>query len=362
MVFIGGGLMQLANKIKQLRIKCGYTQDELAGRLGVSSQAISKWENQITTPDITVLPLLSEVFGVTIDELFDLSIEQKLERIENKLDVEEELTVREFEDIESFLKSQLNQKENARKINYLLAYLYTHRFMSDSKKISKYGREAIRLDPGLRENTQWMINKAEAGSCWDWDISNHTGLIKFYKEVVKENPEVIDPYHHLIWNLIDDNRLDEATEYVNKLKELYSKQKEVHPNNIIVVEAYRAEIELRRHNKKEADKIMEDLSNEYGECDGYFFELAQYYTKSGRYEEAVQLYEDSFSKDKRRPRYSDALLGIIDIYDIMGNTDKEIETYDSLLKLYKEEWKMSDDEATYLDALEKKNKLLNKNK
>ena len=91
--------MQLASKIKQLRIKCGYTQDELANKIGVSSQAISKWENQITTPDITLLPILSEVFGVTIDELFDLSIEQKLERIENKLDIEEELTVREFEAI-----------------------------------------------------------------------------------------------------------------------------------------------------------------------------------------------------------------------------------------------------------------------
>ena len=67
--------MQLASKIKQLRAKCGYTQDELANKIGVSSQAVSKWENRITTPDITLLPILSEVFGVTIDELFDLSIE-----------------------------------------------------------------------------------------------------------------------------------------------------------------------------------------------------------------------------------------------------------------------------------------------
>lgn len=351
--------MQLANKIKQLRIKCGYTQDELANKIGVSSQAISKWENQITTPDIVLLPIISEIFGVTIDELFDLSIEQKLERIENKLDIEEELTSREFEDVESFLKDQLNQKENVQKINYLLAYLYTHRLMSDSKKISKYGREAIRLNPGESENTQWMINKAEAGCAWDWDVNNHTSLIKFYKEVVNTNPETIDPYHHLIWNLIDDHRLEEATMYVNKLKELYDKQKEIKPNNIIIVEAYRASIALAKGNKEEADMIMNNLSEKYGECDGYLFEMAQYYTKNGQYEEAIQLYEDSFAKDKRRPRYSDALLGIIDIYDIMGDINKEIETYNRLLKLYKDEWKMSDDESTYLEALEKKNKLLN---
>ena len=354
--------MQLANKIKQLRTKCGYTQDELASKIGVSPQAVSKWENQITTPDITLLPILSEVFGVTIDELFDLSIEQKMDRIENKLDVTDELTTREFEDIEAFLKGRLNEKGEAQRANYLLAYLYTNRLMSDSKKISKYGREAIRLNPGKRESAQWMISKAEAGRCWDWDIANHTGLIEFYKEVVDANPETIDPYHHLIWNLIDDHRLDEATRYLNKLKELYAKREEQKPVYAIIVESYRAGIALAQGDKKEADAIMLNLAKDYGDDPAYCFEMAQYYTKQGRYEEAIQLYEDSFTKDPKRPRYTDALLGIIDIYDIMGETKKEIETYDRLLRLLKEEWNMSDDEVTYQDALAKKNKLLNRGK
>ena len=351
--------MQLASKIKQLRAKCGYTQDELANKIGVSSQAVSKWENQITTPDITLLPILSEVFGVTIDELFDLSIEQKMERIENKLDIEEELTTQEFNDIESFLKTQLNEKAQVEKANYLLAYLYTHRLMSDSKIISKYGREAIRLNPGKSENTQWMINKAEAGHCWDWNISNHSGLINFYKGIVEDNPEVIDPYHHLIWNLIDDHRLKEATHYLEKLKKLYSKLKEQRPNFTIITEAYRASIALARFDEKEAEQIMANLAKDYGNEPGYYFEMANFYTKKGQYKEAIQLYEESFAKDPKRPRYTDALLGIIDIYEIMGETEKEIETYDRLLRLLKEEWNMSNDEATYLEALEKKNKLLN---
>ena len=347
--------MQLANKIKQLRLKSGYTQDELANKIGVSAQAISKWENQVTTPDITLLPILSEVFGVTIDELFDLSIAQKLERIENKLDIEEELTPQEFNDLESFLKNLLNENVEVRKTYYLLAYLYTHRLMSDSKKISKYGRQAIKLDPALRSNTQWMINKAEAGYCWDWDISNHSGLINFYKEVIKDNPDVYEPYHHLLWNLIADHRADEATYYLNKLKEL-------RPDAKIITEAYRAGIALAKFNEKEADEIMNNLAKEYGENDGFFFEMAQYYTKKGQYQEAIDLYEKSFATDKKRPRYSDALLGIIDIYEILGNASKEIETYDRLLQLYKEEWKMRDDEATVLDALDKKNKLINSQK
>lgn len=353
--------MQLANKIKQLRTKCGYTQEELADKIGVTPQAISKWENEVTTPDITLLPILSEVFGVTIDELFDLSINQQLERIENKLDIEEELSSRDFVDIESFLKNQLNEKVEVNKTHYLLAYLYTHRLMSDSKKIKKYGRQAIRLNPSKRENTQWMINKAEAGYCWDWDINNHSALIKFYKEVIENNPSTIEPYHHLIWNLIDDHRTEEATTYLNKLKELYSTL-ESKPNYTIITEAYRAGIALAKYNEQEADGIMMNLGKEYGEHDAYLFELAQYYAKKGQYDKVISLYESSFEKDKRRPRYSDALLSIIDIYDILGDIDNEIKTYDRLINFYKEEWKMSDDEATVLDAVKKKNSLVNSKK
>ncbi len=50
------------------------TQEELAGRLGVSPQAVSKWEQQISFPDILLLPLLSETFNISIDELFGKTI------------------------------------------------------------------------------------------------------------------------------------------------------------------------------------------------------------------------------------------------------------------------------------------------
>ena len=46
------------------------TQDDLAAQLGVSSQAVSKWENDLSCPDIMLLPYLAEIFQVSIDELF----------------------------------------------------------------------------------------------------------------------------------------------------------------------------------------------------------------------------------------------------------------------------------------------------
>jgi transcriptional regulator with XRE-family HTH domain/predicted membrane protein len=59
----------LGKRIAQLRKAKGYTQEQLAEKVGVSAQAVSKWENDISCPDITLLPLLADLFGVTVDEL-----------------------------------------------------------------------------------------------------------------------------------------------------------------------------------------------------------------------------------------------------------------------------------------------------
>jgi len=45
------------------------TQEQLAEKLGITAQAVSKWENDISCPDISILPKLADIFGVTIDEL-----------------------------------------------------------------------------------------------------------------------------------------------------------------------------------------------------------------------------------------------------------------------------------------------------
>ena len=57
-----------ARIVKYRKEKC-MTQETLAEKLGVSSQAVSKWENDVSCPDISLLPQLSRVLGVTTDEL-----------------------------------------------------------------------------------------------------------------------------------------------------------------------------------------------------------------------------------------------------------------------------------------------------
>ena len=59
----------LGARIVKYRKEKGMTQETLAEKLGVSSQAVSKWENDVSCPDISLLPQLSRVLGVTTDEL-----------------------------------------------------------------------------------------------------------------------------------------------------------------------------------------------------------------------------------------------------------------------------------------------------
>lgn len=61
--------MSIGKKIAALRREKGLKQDELAGMLSVSPQAVSKWENDQTCPDISLLPELAKILGVTVDEL-----------------------------------------------------------------------------------------------------------------------------------------------------------------------------------------------------------------------------------------------------------------------------------------------------
>ena len=66
-------MLQLGEKIKSLRKQKNISQEVFANYLGVSFQAVSKWENGNTMPDVTMIPAIASFFGVSTDELFDFN-------------------------------------------------------------------------------------------------------------------------------------------------------------------------------------------------------------------------------------------------------------------------------------------------
>ncbi len=61
--------MKLSERIQHLRKSRGMSQEELAEEIGVSRQAVSKWESEQSMPDLEKVILLSDFFGVTTDYL-----------------------------------------------------------------------------------------------------------------------------------------------------------------------------------------------------------------------------------------------------------------------------------------------------
>jgi len=345
--------MDIGSKIKQLRYKSGLTQEQLASKLGISAQSVSKWETAVSMPDIALLPLLAEAFGVSVDELFDLTAEQTMNRIEKRMEREEALAPDIFREYEEFLQTKLSEnKEDARALS-LLAGLYHHRMEADAKKVSKYARAAIKLQPE-KKACQWYLNMAEGQCAWDWNFADHSSIIDFYKEVIREDhktPETPLPYYYLIDNLIADHRAKEAADYLKQYEALPAAKP-------FMVTIYKAHIALAEFNEATADRIIEAGLQEFGDNGGFLFEAAQYYAKKCDYPKALALYEKSWkTEETNKPRYTDTLYGIAKIYGILGEKNKLLDTYDRILDTLKNEWGFSADDRVITETEQEKNKL-----
>ena len=343
--------MELGKKIRQLRFKAGLTQEQLAEKLGIGAQSVSKWENAVAMPDITTLPLLAEIFGISIDDLFDLSTEQRFNRIENRMDIENELPQDVFREYEDFLTAQMANGDFQKRATELAAYLYWHRMNAAAAKVSRYAREAIQRAPGEKV-CQWMLQQAERHAAWDWNIANHSRAIDFYRELVEANPKARLAYVYLLDNLLADHRAEEAEQVLER----YAALPDVKP---IHVGVYRAHIALARFDEAAADRIMEEMGETYPDDFIYLFEAAQYYASKCDYDKAIAPYERSFALEPRRPRFQDELMAIVAIWEIRGDFRKAAETYDRIIELLEKEWGMTE-EVELQQAKREKARLLAK--
>ena len=75
--------MKIGEKIKALRKAKNISQESLAKVLGVTFQAVSKWETNTTAPDVSTIPSIASYFGVSIDELFDYNVFENEKKIDS---------------------------------------------------------------------------------------------------------------------------------------------------------------------------------------------------------------------------------------------------------------------------------------
>ena len=332
-------MMEIGMKIKQLRFRASLTQEQLAEKLGLSAQAVSKWENSVAMPDISLLPELAGIFGISIDELFDLTVEQKILRIENRMDIQEDLEPDTFREYEDFLKEQAESGADRQKAASVLANLYYHRMESYSRRAAAWARKATLMAPE-KKDCQWLLQKTEGSAPWDWDACHHSKSIDFFKQVIEENriePKTPMPYYYLLDNLIADHRTKEARKYLEDFAALPA-------HSGVMVPTYEAAIALAEYDEKRADAIMEKALVDLADNKDILFEAAQYYARKCDYEKAIQYFEAFHAAgEDSKPRFTDALESIAVIYEITGDYRKAADTRKRLLDCLKKEWGFSEE-------------------
>lgn len=138
--------MNIGQKIKTLRQENNLTQEELAEQLGVSFQAVSRWENSATYPDITLLPIIANIFDVTTDYLLDIDSYKAKDEIDKILEKNDSLfNEGKTKEREELLESALKKYPNSWNIKDCLIDVYFTIAFSNSENREEYDQKAIKL-------------------------------------------------------------------------------------------------------------------------------------------------------------------------------------------------------------------------
>lgn len=309
-------MQTIGEKIKVLRREAGLSQQQLADKLGLSNQAISKWETNTAQPEIGLLPELATVFGVSIDELFDYTKEKYLDKIEGRLDSGQFLSMREIAEYERFLQEKRLSDSSLRQ-SELLAYLYFHcgeNFMEQARPNDK--------------SSLSIITQTSKGFLFDWDVRNHTDLIDYYIKTLEQNPEQTAIYLYLLDNLLDDWGLDEAKVWLEKAKK--AKPDPIHAYYELVI---REKEEGFSAVKADYLSFATQHSNDWR----LLFSVDNSLSAHGCYEEVIPIWEAAYEAQEK-PRFTDYHLAIAQCYLLLGNKAGAIQAYQKVIDILKTDW------------------------
>ncbi len=316
----------IGEKIKVLRREAGLNQQQLADKLGLSNQAISKWETNTTQPEITLLPEIATVFGVSIDELFDYTTEKYLDKIESRLDSGQALTISEVAKYELFLLDA-SYGEHASRKEELLAYLYLSSgedFMAKANNLSK----KILLDKPNDKASLSIISQTSKGYLFDWDVRNHTELIDYYIQTLEQNPKQTSIYLYLLDNLLDDWRVEEAKIWLEKAQVA----------NPDPIHAY---YELVIREKEQGFTAVKDdylaFADQHADDWRLLFSVANSLSAHGCYEEVIPIWERAYEAQEK-PRFTDYHTAIAHCYLLLGDKAGAIKAYEKVLDILKTDW------------------------
>ena len=319
--------MEMGKEIRRLRNARGLTQEALAAALNVTAQTVSKWECGNSIPDVQLLPEIAVFFGVSIDQLFAMSPEQQMERIENHIYDRGMFTEAEERQLEQQLGVFAEDPALEGQAKLLLTKLYNNQAEQYRLLAVEMGKEAVEKTDGGHDAVSELAN-AWGSYMPDWNVRNHHALIDWFSDYCRRHPDNRAALMWLLDNLIDDRRLTEAREWLEKLARIDSSFR---------TPMYRYLIALAAGEKDESEKQkreLEALADSEWCC---ALTLGDICTQRQEYDEAVAWYRRG-QQLQPSPKFTDSATSIAHICEIRGDREGAIEAYREVLRLLKEDW------------------------
>lgn len=305
--------IKLGATIKKLRVSKGVTQEELGEYIGVSYQAVSEWETDITMPDISLLPKLATFFGVRIDDLFSINTDDELERIDYMLE-HENLTDDNFIYAKRILDSILHTNKNDVALLIRYARLYLSRMSKDALATSQILEKAMPLAP---LNSEIFVLYRQ---CHGYDMSGNDRFIRVCEPYAKKYPSNIKLQEMLIQAMIEMHYFEKASEYITNMQcnDEYS---------LCLPKVFKGDIEYAKGNSEKAYFIWDSIDEENHKGQ---YEAGERFNRANEYEKAIKCYKNSFACSKT-PRDLSAMYSLAFLYKKLGQYQNAINAWQTII-------------------------------
>lgn len=335
----------LGSVIKRLRNEQGVTQDALAEYLGISYQAVSKWETGTTLPDITLLPKLAVFFGVRIDELFSVDHEDELERIDAMLQ-RETMTDQNYAYAKRILDGILRESPKNVEVMKRYAKVYLAKTNTDLITAGRMLEKAMELAP-MDEEVYSLYRSVRGGSEYKYH-SDNDWFIRVCEPYARKYPQNISLYRMLIEAMISKKYFDRAEELLGAVK--------FTGENKHMKEVFLGDIALAKGDEAKAKEIWNSVpKNDWlGQ-----YEAGERFNRLNEYERAIECFNNAYDAQSA-PRKMDMMYSLAFLYKKLGRFAEAKKEWELIAETLMSDYGMSDedndiiwakDEITQLEKL-----------
>lgn len=308
--------MDIGSAIKKLRLDRKITQEEVARYLDISYQAVSKWETGVSLPDIALLPKLASFFGVRIDDLFSVSHEDELERVDHILSYEQ-LTEQSYLYAKRALDASL--LDNADDVHALKSYarLHLEKSNNDLLEAGRMLEKAMELSP-LDEEIYGLYRQARGGGVYKAH-SDDDWFIRVCEPYAKRFPQNTKLIVMLVEAMIRMRYFDKAEDHIRMMQ--------LDSNDEYLRQIYLGDLELARGNLDHAKAIWNTISEENSMAQ---YEAGERFNRINEYEQAIKCFWNAFHT-AAPPRYLDAVFSLAFLYTKLGRNAEAIEAWQLII-------------------------------